>query len=816
MSSGKSDITVLGFNDNGMTAGIPRNEQIHMGIFGEVGSGKSIVDTIMINQNINRDRGFMLVDPHGTLAQDVLRMIPESKKDRVIYISLDTVRLWGKIVKINPLEVKSGGDRYVVAMNLVNALRNIYRDSWGPQLEALLRNGANALVEIEDSTLRDLVKIITDDRMRSIFMNKVANRDVRHFWNVLFPQQYQKDAGRSAYNKLDKILSTPQVAAILDTAKSTIDFGDIMESDKWVIVDLSSGGSDDVISFLGTILINMVYVEARKRFGRPDLSTKPFFMYIDEAHLFAPFALRELLNTMRKANMKVTIATQTINTFPREFAKEISALVRTLVCFKVDMETANMFKTVMPVSVEQLTSMTQGRFAFYSQGNPPHTGLLIAVPIVDRKKDWKELARYSVEKYGQPTSFERYVMPTKSQHYSPQVTPLEATILLLLYNENRDMTKDEIYEFVYKMFPVNKRDVFSKLDDILVNQLHLVERKNTTFNDGDDKLVTRYVLSGLAYNSFFSQAMMGRRAGSPLHQTTIFLIMNMQQKTFKFCIPDLGDKGEQRPDLLIFEPQRRDDSKDITYDPLYWSEKIIAVEVETDPTKHESQVVENFRKNFELGYDVWFIVFSDKHKQYVVDAMNKNNIAKQFYNIVLIPPDAVERLGNIQNNSVTHLTREELEVYNILKGGGTAQSVAYKAELSAYDVMGILWKLEQKGVAERGYIETRNTKFALEGGKNITQTKREEYFIPTEEGKKLTENSNSHNLEAEKKNDTAVLPDTNDKKPVGFDFSKLSDRGLKDLVLDPENGLLAKTMLENRGNYVHIKNGKVMTRKKPR
>ncbi len=76
--------------------------------------------------------------------------------------------------------------------------------------------------------------------------------------------------------------------------------------------------------------------------------------------------------------------------------------------------------------------------------------------------------------------------------------------------------------------------------------------------------------------------------------------------------------------------------------------------------------------------------------------------------------------------------------------------------------------------------------------------------------------SDSHNLEAEKKNDTAVLSDTNDKKPVGFDFSKLSDRGLKDLVLDPENGLLAKTMLENRGNYVHIKNGKVMTRKKPR
>ncbi|MDH2907271.1 MAG: type IV secretion system DNA-binding domain-containing protein [Candidatus Nitrosotalea sp.] len=815
MSSGKSDITVLGFNDNGLTAGIPRNEQIHTGIFGEVGSGKSIVDTIMINQNINRDEGFMLVDPHGTLAQDVLRMIPESKKDRVIYISLDTVRLWGKIVKINPLEVKSGGDRYVVAMNLVNALRNIYHDSWGPQLEALLRNGTNALVEIEDSTLRDLVKIITDERMRSIFINKVTNRDVRHFWNVLFPQQYQKDAGRSAYNKLDKILSTPQVAAILDTAKSTIDFGDIMESDKWVIVDLSSGGSDDVISFLGTILINMVYVEARKRFGRPVGMTKPFFMYIDEAHLFAPFALRELLNTMRKANMKVTIATQTINTFPREFAKEISALVRTLVCFKVDLETANMFKTVMPVSVEQLTSMTQGRFAFYSQGNPPHTGLLIAVPIVDRKKDWKELARYSVEKYGESTSLERYVMPTKSQHPSPQVTPLEATILLLLYNENRDMTKDEIYEFIYKMFPVDKRDVFSKLDDILVNQLRLVERKNMIFYDGADKLAISYVLSGLAYNSFFSQTAIGRRAGSPLHQTTIFLIMNMQQKTFKFCIPDLGDKGEQRPDLLIFEPQRRKASKGITCDPLHWSEKIIAVEVEIDPTKHESQVVENFRKNFELGYDVWFIVFSDKYKQYVVDTMNKNNIAKQFYNIAIISPDAVGRLGNIQNNSISCLTGEELEVYNVLKSNGTAQSVDYKTGLSACDVMKILWKLEQKGVTERGYVETGNIEFDLER-KDIAQVKRPEYLVPVEEGKKLGENSDSHNLETEKKNDTAASSDANVQQLAGFDFSKLSNQGLKDLVLDPECGTFAKTLLENRGNYVYVKNGKVKTRKKSR
>ncbi|MGB6463819.1 MAG: DUF87 domain-containing protein [Nitrosotalea sp.] len=827
MNSGRSTITVLGFDDNGKAVGIPREEQIHTGIFGEVGSGKSTVDTIMINQNINRDEGFLVLDPHGSLAQDVLRMIPDSKKDRVIYISLDAVRQWGKTVKINPLEVKAADERYLLVMNLVNALRNIYRDSWGPMLEALLRNGANALVEIEGSTLRDLVKIITDDRMRSIFLGKVANRDVRHFWRVLYPQQYQRDAGRSAYNKLDKILSTPQVAAMLDTAQSTIDFADIIQSGKWVIIDLSSGGSDDVISFVGTILINMVYVEAKKRFSRTDVIPRPFFMYIDEAHLFAPFALRELLNTMRKANVKVTITSQTINTFPREFAKEISALVRTIVCFKVDTETANMFKTVMPVSVETLTSMTHGRFAFYSQGYTPLSGLLRVSPIVDRKKDWISLARYSVERYGEPTSLEKYIVPTKTQNDAPQITPLEAAILLLLYNENRDMARDEIHDFVSKMFQVEKRDVFEKLDDILVNQLRLVERKNVTLGDGDSKRETRYVLSRIAYNSYFSQAAVGRRAGSPLHLDTIFMIMKLQQKAFKFCIPDLGDRGAQRPDLLIFEPEQiHNQDKTLSWDPISWSEKVIAVEVETDPTKHESQVVENFRKNFELGYDIWFVVFVQKHRQYIIDAMNKNGIAEEFYDIILVPPESVERISNIENNSDTHLTPEELEVYNALGEGRTARSISEKTGLSEYHVTGKLWNLEQKGVAERGYAETR-AELDAEGKTRITETKRQEYFVPTEEGKRLGEprqspvasvtDGKSETCVQKKEPETAEKAKNNLEKPVlqeGFDFSSLSNQGLKDLVLHEKYGSLAKKLLENRGYYVRMEDGEVRMRKK--
>lgn len=811
MGEGKSKVTVIGFDDDSRAAGIPRKDQIHTGIFGEVGSGKSTVATLMINQNINRGEGFLVLDPHGSLAQDALRMVPESERDRVVYISLDSVPRWGRTVKINPLEVKDGAEMYVVAMNLVNALRNIYRDSWGPQLETLLRNGANALVEIEGSTLRDLVKIMTDERMRAVYLNKVANRDVKHFWSVLFPQQYQKDAGRSAYNKLDKILSTPQVAAMLDTPQSTIDFAKIMESGGWVVIDLSSGGSDDVISFVGTILINMVYVEARRRFGGGDRQPRPFFMYIDEAHLFAPFVLRELLNTMRKANVKVAIASQTINTFPREFAREVSALVRTLVCFKVDMETASMFKTVMPVDTETLTSMTHGRFAFYSQGDPPLSGVLRVFPIVDRSKDWSGLASHSLQRCGRSTSLEKYMVPTKERGESPEVTPLEAYILLLLYNRRAEMARDDVFLFLRKAFLVEPREVFEKLDDILVGKLRLVERKTTACDDGS--VSTKYSLSGLAYNSLFSHAAAGRRAGSDLHLATIFMIMAMQQRNFKFCIPDLGDSTRQRPDLLIFEPKRLEGKNWGNFcDPLSWSDKVIAVEVETDPTKHEQQVVKNFRKNFDLGYDVWFVVFSQGHMQYIIDAMSRNEVDPHLYKITRIHPESVGQAAAHMQDSSVHLSREEVEVYGALGEGATPELVAERAGLPAYEVMGSLWKLERKGMAERGRAETRSTVVDTARNRMTTETRGREYFEPTEEGRNILSPASPAGLtdanEGPDKTPGSAMPQE------GFDFASLTDQGLKGLVLHPKYGAFALKLLENRGYYVSIKDNTVYIRKR--
>ncbi|KFM17154.1 putative BCR protein, partial [Marine Group I thaumarchaeote SCGC AAA799-P11] len=126
---------------------------------------------------------------------------------------------------------------------------------------------------------------------------------------------------------------------------------------KFIIVDLSSGTSDDITSFLGSIILHMIYVEAKKRVDNTQQLAVPFYIYIDEAHLFSPFALREILNTMRKFNVKVTLATQTINAYPKRVADEIPALARTILCFKCDTGTAHMFRNLLPLGADEMVGL---------------------------------------------------------------------------------------------------------------------------------------------------------------------------------------------------------------------------------------------------------------------------------------------------------------------------------------------------------------------------------------------------------------------------------------------------------------------------
>ena len=45
----------------------------------------------MVLSDLERGRGLALIDPHGDLAENILQVIPENRKDDVIYFNVSDV-----------------------------------------------------------------------------------------------------------------------------------------------------------------------------------------------------------------------------------------------------------------------------------------------------------------------------------------------------------------------------------------------------------------------------------------------------------------------------------------------------------------------------------------------------------------------------------------------------------------------------------------------------------------------------------------------------------------------------------------------------
>lgn len=364
---------------------IPASSRVHTLIVGETGSGKSETLKLLIYQNILRKEGFMLIDPHGSLARQVMKILEkelptEEFKKRVLYINPEVTDY-----RINPLEVKDYSKRHVVVMSFISALKNLYNYAWGDRLETILRNAINLVMECDPPcTLSKIVRVLADNKYRDMLVKGSVDKDYEYFWYSVYPN-YAREAFTAVYNKLDKLLSIQSVRKTFNVEESNIDIDKAIEEDNSIIiVDLASGFTDDISRFLASLFIHILYITARKRIDKiEDLKlARQYYLYIDEAQLISAFAIREVLNALRKFNVKVTLATQTINAFDKQVQKELPALCRTVICFRSDIDTAEAFAYLFNVKPEQIYTLSLHYFYFYSQGEEVTKGLAKSYVII--------------------------------------------------------------------------------------------------------------------------------------------------------------------------------------------------------------------------------------------------------------------------------------------------------------------------------------------------------------------------------------------------------------------------------------------------
>ncbi len=294
----------------------------HFYIIGQTGTGKSSILQLMARQDFHEGRGLCVIDPHGSLVEDLLPYIPRSRADDVIYFNpADTERPMG----LNLLEGKTPEERDLIALDAMNMMIKMFGEEiFGPRIQDYFRNGCLTLMEDEEEggAITDLVRLFTDDEWQKYKVTKVKNPIVRMFWEKQMAQTGQREKQEMIpyfAAKFGQFTTNTLIRNIVGQTKSAFDLADCMNSGKILLMNLSKGLVGDINStLLGLIIVNKIQVAAMRR-QREDVKTRrDFFLYIDEFQNFVTPSIESILSEARKYRLGLILAHQYLDQLEKE------------------------------------------------------------------------------------------------------------------------------------------------------------------------------------------------------------------------------------------------------------------------------------------------------------------------------------------------------------------------------------------------------------------------------------------------------------------------------------------------------------------
>lgn len=340
---------LLGVNkhhDSSTAIGLTASErERHVYIIGGTGNGKTTMLIYGIVQDINNGNGLAVIDPHGDLAETILRHIPEDRIDDVIYMNPNDLTY---PIGLNLLELPEGidGDELLVEKDLVtestiSVMRKIFSDddSGGHRIEYILRNAIQTALTLEGSTLFTIFDLLNDTKYRKEVVKGLKDKDLQNFWRNELGKagEFQKvKMAAGITSKIGRFLFSASAKRILEQPKSTIDFDEILSSGKILICNFSKGLlGEDTSTLFGTTVLAKLQMATLRRARLQQTNRRPYYLYVDEFQNFATMAFVQMLSEARKYKLFLTMAEQSTSQQDQQRLVDIIlANVGTVICFR--------------------------------------------------------------------------------------------------------------------------------------------------------------------------------------------------------------------------------------------------------------------------------------------------------------------------------------------------------------------------------------------------------------------------------------------------------------------------------------------------
>lgn len=324
----------------------------HCYVIGQTGTGKTTILKNMIIQDIAAGRGVCFIDPHGSDIHDILANIPAERLDDVIYFDpAYTDRPMG----LNMLEYDTAHpEQKIFVINELLAIFNKLFDMkvvGGPAFEQYFRNAAGLVMEDPESgsTLLEIGRVMSDRAFRNLKLSKCQNPVVKQFWeNAEKASGEQKLENFVPYitNKFDVFISNDIMRPVIAQQKSVLNFRDIMDNKKILLVNLSKGRLGDINSnLIGLLLVGKLTMAALSRVdmvGKQEIND--FYLYIDEFQNVTTDSIATILSEARKYRLSLTVAHQYIEQLQDNIRSAVFGNVGNMIVYRVSPENAETFE----------------------------------------------------------------------------------------------------------------------------------------------------------------------------------------------------------------------------------------------------------------------------------------------------------------------------------------------------------------------------------------------------------------------------------------------------------------------------------------
>jgi hypothetical protein len=337
----------------------------HIWITGTTGYGKTTELLNMMIQWAYSGYGFVYFDPKGRDSRELLRMLPEDRLDDVVWIEPGSSE-HDKTVGLNFLEVpecNTEEERENEIENRIENLKAIFDtdEYWGINMKSITESMGRAMMQSEEPfSVIDMYFTLLHAERREEFAYDVDDPYVREF--CLEIARMDDETVRPLLKRIKSWVENSVIRRIISHRESTIDFRDIIDNDRIVIVRTPVENTD--IKKMVTLgVMRNLWSAIQQRSYERDSDPEPYFVLCDEFDDIASdnLDIESMLARARSMRLSVTLSSQYPSQFGEDTRKAMQNNCDNLIAFSVnDVDDAQLLmKRFRDYTAEDLISTDQ-------------------------------------------------------------------------------------------------------------------------------------------------------------------------------------------------------------------------------------------------------------------------------------------------------------------------------------------------------------------------------------------------------------------------------------------------------------------------